>query len=249
MEIKKNNTNVSKEIDCDFSFVLTVNNANGEEFIVSKRDFNIYNFKEESLISYDLKNTIDDIVVLIDRDLKSKSRTYTWYMSGYRWKSNLKPLYDDAYETPEFSQPLSEESGINLKFSFLYKDKVIITKIWDADVYPSLIRNNIDLSNKKDFEDNEILSSYNKMLLKKASAGRPDLNSIIIQLLATTCSTKLSDNKIHKLYLSDLKLDNMSLNKNDKPERPNYRVKSVSTEEKTFNNNYYEVFESFTSVI
>ena len=57
-----------------FEFALYVN-----EFVICKRNFKIFNFIEGSMGSLDFKETLDDIVGIIDQDLKSKSNVYMWH--------------------------------------------------------------------------------------------------------------------------------------------------------------------------
>lgn len=69
--IEKQTSQIRKE---RFEFKLTVNDN-----IICQRYFKINNFNENSLHSLELKDTIDLCVALIDNDLKSKSRVYTWH--------------------------------------------------------------------------------------------------------------------------------------------------------------------------
>ena len=56
-----------------FEFTIYVNDN-----IICKRNFRIFNFIENSMNTLEFKETVDSIVKLIDDDLKSKSRVYTW---------------------------------------------------------------------------------------------------------------------------------------------------------------------------
>ena len=57
-----------------FEFTIFVN-----DFIICSRNFRIFNYIENSMNTLEFKNTVDGIVKMIDDDLKSKSRVYTWY--------------------------------------------------------------------------------------------------------------------------------------------------------------------------
>jgi hypothetical protein len=57
-----------------FEFTLFVNDN-----IICKRNFRIFNFIEGSMNTLEFKEKVDEIVKLIDDDLKSKSRVFTWY--------------------------------------------------------------------------------------------------------------------------------------------------------------------------
>lgn len=87
--MEKQTSQIRKE---RFEFILTVNDN-----IICQRYFKINNFNENSLKSIELKEVIDLCVSLIDNDLKSKSRIYTWHTAPcvfsskdemYKWFSN-----------------------------------------------------------------------------------------------------------------------------------------------------------------
>lgn len=68
-----------------FEFKLTVNDN-----IICQRYFKINSFNENSLKSIELKDTIDFCVGLIDNDLKSKSRVYTWHTAPLVFNSKTE---------------------------------------------------------------------------------------------------------------------------------------------------------------
>lgn len=218
MSIKEQKKDFS-DVDYRFSFSVTINDTEipGDEVIVVKRYFNIYNFDEESLCSLDLKESVDDIVSLIDRDLKSKSRVYMWYN------------YDENYVSGEFSTPLPKEPKSVFKFTFFDREKPVITKIWSGDAYPLLVRNNVDLTNKKYKYDNSknVEMDFVKQIAQKASADKPDLTTMIMRHISTTCSSyqpRSSEVKLmYKQYISDIKYEDMALLRNGKMDR----VKSI----------------------
>ena len=70
-EIAQENSEYREE---RFEFALYVNNN-----LVCKRNFKMRNFIEGSMQSENFKHVADEIVQMIDDDLKSKSRVYTWY--------------------------------------------------------------------------------------------------------------------------------------------------------------------------
>lgn len=201
-EVKKD----FSDVDYRFSFILTINdNTNQDDIIIVKRDFNIYNIDEESLCSLELKECVDDIVSLIDSDLKSKSRVYCHYN------------YDENYVTSEFSTPLSEKSKTDLKFSFYDRNKLVISKIWSGDGYPFAIRNSIDLTNKKYKAENlkNVELDFSKQILKKASADKQDLTTVIMKMLSGVCVSfkqKNGSKLIYRPVISDIHLDNLILN-------------------------------------
>lgn len=228
------------DINYRFSYVLTI-----DDIIICKRDFNINNLDEESLYSLELKETIDDIVSLIDRDLKAKSRVYTWYN------------YDENYVTPEFSTPLPEKSQTVFKFTLLDKNKPIISKIWDGDVYPFSVRNSVDLTNKKYKNDNKYIEmDFAKQIAQKGAAGRPDLTSIIMRHITSTCvSYKSRQNKkkiIYKQYIPELKWETISISdlSTNKVDTINNRLpySDIATDDNGFDKLVYEVYTTNYSV-
>lgn len=130
------NTKTEKEYREErFEFLLFVNNN-----LICKRNFKINNYIEESMTSLDFKHTIDDIVRMIDDDLKSKSRVYTWY------------YYDEdkeTYDVPDdFDKPLLEPWECTFKFVVTDNKKPVIEKIWDGYGYPRALREKVDIANK-----------------------------------------------------------------------------------------------------
>lgn len=116
-----------------FEFAIFVNDN-----IVCKRNFRIFNFIENSMNTLEFKDTVDTIVKMIDDDLKSKSRVYTWYY--FNELDNDRPN--------EFNQPLLDPWACTLKFVVYDNKREVISKIWDGYAYPRMIREKIDLSNK-----------------------------------------------------------------------------------------------------
>lgn len=187
------------KINYRFSYVISVNNANDNtDITLVKRDFDINSFDEKSLYSLNLKECVDDIVRLVDKDLKSKSRTYTWYN------------FDTNYITNEFVERIPVDEKTVFKFTFYDKDKVIITKIWNGDGYPCSIRSLVDLTNRK-YKTNGEQLDFVRQILKKASSDKDDLTYIIMKHLMTVCSSYYSKehNKsgIFKQFLPELLLE------------------------------------------
>lgn len=116
-----------------FEFAIFVNDN-----LVCKRNFKIFNFIENSMNTLEFKDTVDNIVKLIDDDLKSKSRVYTWYYYNA----------EDKDENNEFNSPLLDPWQCTLKFVVYDNKREVISKIWDGYAYPRAIREKIDLSNK-----------------------------------------------------------------------------------------------------
>lgn len=130
-----------------FEFALYVN-----DFVICKRNFRINNFIEDSMSSMDFKETVDRVVRMIDNDLKSKSRVYTWY------------FFDEKYPDEEFTNPLIEPWECTFKFVVLDNKREVFTKIWDGRAYPKSIREKVDLANKfvKFYDKNGNVMLYDK---------------------------------------------------------------------------------------
>lgn len=183
-----------------FEFALYVNNN-----LVCKRNFKMRNFIEGSMQSEDFKLVADDIVKMIDDDLKSKSRVYTWF------------YFDPESPDEEFTSPLIEPWECVFKFVILDNKREVYSRIWDGRYYPSMLRNNVDIANnivkittksgdtfvydkEKYFADNEDRLSP-EMYVKKAMINdKPNLLPIITKRICEACSpwnnseyTRLSD--------------------------------------------------------
>jgi len=263
-EIKKDYS----KVDYRFSYVLSVSDLENEqgELIICKRDFDINNFDETAARSLELKEAIDDIVNLIDRDLKSKSRVYTWCnmpISIERCPSGSVKLgvYHGTTKeandvSDEFKKELSEKQTITFKFTFFDKNKAIITKIWSGDEYPFTIRNSVDLTNKKyKYENVNIqMLDFPKSVNQRASADRPDLTYIIMKHLSSVCSSYYSKEHdkrvIYKQYLPELVLDQIVFTDlvNGKYEYSSNKIDSIcrSFDER---GNEKVVYEAYTNEI
>jgi hypothetical protein len=193
----------NKYKDCDFEFLFKINDD-----IICQRFFFINGFNDKSLHSEDLKYAIDDIAYLINEDLKSKTRIYLYYnCCSFAKESDLEYARKCALAYPdepslykyeiysekdaELNPDLVDRSAENIfTFSFKYKNKNVITKIWSADCYPSFIRNNVDITNKRKFENSdESQMSFEYLLLKRINSGKDDLVPQIIHILCDACSS------------------------------------------------------------
>lgn len=202
-KLKKNYNN----IDYRFSVLLTLTDLSSEnknDIIIFKRDFNIHNVDEESLYSLNLKEVIDELVVVIDRDLKSKSRVYLWY------------FYNKDHIDAEFIEPIPKEDVVTFKLSFLDGDKTVISKIWSGDYYPLSIRNDVDLTNKKYRNLSRYEYDFTKKVMQKASVDKLDITSLIMRHLSSVCgchTNNRNDKIIYKQHLTDVEIEETTLDK------------------------------------
>lgn len=230
------------DVEYRFSFALTINDVENksDDIIICKRDFNIYNLDEESLYSIELKECIDDIVTLIDRDLKSKSRVYTWYN------------YDENYVTPEFSNPTPNEVQTMFKFTLYDNGRTIITKGWSGDEYPFSVRNSVDLTNRKyKFDNRGIEMDFVKQIAQKAAAGKADLTGIIMRHISSTCASykpRQSNKKfMYKQSIPELSIENICINtESGKVDSINSRLKhnKIVTDDNGIDKLVYEVYHT-----
>lgn len=114
-----------------FEFALYVNDN-----VICKRNFRINNFIEDSMNSMEFKDAMEVVVKMVDDDLKSKSRVYTWY------------FFDEKCVDEEFTNPLIEPWECTFKIVILDNKKEVFTKIWDGRGYPKSVREKVDLANK-----------------------------------------------------------------------------------------------------
>jgi hypothetical protein len=180
-----------------FEFALYVNDN-----IICKRNFRIYNFIENSMSTLEFKEKVDEIVKLIDDDLKSKSRVYTWYY--------FNPKEQD--ENDEFHSDLIEPWACTFKLVISDNKREVISKIWDGYAYPKAIREKVDLSNKnvkvttrdgqtfsyeKDsfFKTNDGRLSFEQEVLKAMISDKQDVLLQITKKICEACSPSKAEIK------------------------------------------------------
>lgn len=150
--------NVKKQEE-RFEFAVMMN-----DIIICRRYFKVFNFIEGSMETVDFKYAVDDIVKMIDDDMKSKSRVYTWFM--------YDPNDADNPES-EFNQPLLEPWECTFKFIVYDKGREVFSKIWDGYAYPRSVRQKIDFTNKfvKYIKDDQMYT-YEKNSFFETHKGR-----------------------------------------------------------------------------
>lgn len=232
------------DVEYRFSFALTISDVEnkGDDIIICKRDFNIYNLDEESLCSIELKECIDDVVTLIDSDLKSKSRVYTWYN------------YDENYVTPEFVVgTIPENMQTMFKFTLFDNNKPIIAKGWSGDGYPFPVRNSVDITNRKFKYENtkNIEMDFVKQIAQKGSAGRPDLTNVIMRHISSTCASyksRQNNNKLmYKQFIPEINIEIASVDsKTGKATSSSNRLNHLKTvtDDNGYDKLVYEVYNT-----
>lgn len=194
-----------------FEFALYVNGN-----IICKRNFRINDFIEHSMESLEFKNKVDEIVNMIDNDLKSKSRVFTWFY--------FNPSEPEMFD--EYAGARIEPWECTFKFEVTDNKVPVISKIWDGSVYPKPIRDKVDISNKtvkvtskdgkvysydKDsfFKSNEGRLSFEQEVLKAMISDKVDLLSQITKRICEVCSihenshSKIGDYTLSEYYGKD----------------------------------------------
>jgi hypothetical protein len=197
-----------KAMDYRFTFVFSMSDGDNKNVTVCKRDFSINNFDQESLRSIELKECMDDIVTMIDKDLKSKTRTLLWNtMNLENHSTQVVHGSDESGKSIErdFNEPISTERDVVLKVSLLDGGKEVISKIWSGNGYPKAIlwsKNyltqevspNIDLTNKKYKYDSINTQSLDfvKQVAQRAASDKSDLTVTIKNHISSVCSSSFS---------------------------------------------------------
>ncbi|MBR6516678.1 MAG: hypothetical protein IKT40_07445 [Bacilli bacterium] len=174
-----------------FEFSLFINNN-----LICKRNFKINNYIDGSMQSLNFKDKVDEIVQMIDDDLKSKSRVYTWF------------YFDETNEeSNEFTEPLIDPWECTFKFVVTDNKKEVISKIWDGRGYPKQVRDKVDIANKtvkvttrsgqvltfdKDafFAENNDRLTIEQYILKAQIFDKPDLLIAITKKICEVCSPR-----------------------------------------------------------
>jgi len=225
-----------------FEFALFIN-----DFLICKRSFPINGYVEKSMQTPEFKNEVDKIVELIDEDLKSKSRIYTWYHS----------TFDNPEWEPEmFTEPLIEEGELVLKFVVYDNGEEVISRQWDARYYPSYVRKCIDLTNRqvkimkddratiydkeKFFADHGSQLSGDLYVLMHMLSDKENLVPIIQKYINEVCSSYVGFYEKASDYHNVVEYKNTVL-KLDENGEPIYKQKTVVDE----NGNEVGVLDAF----
>lgn len=162
--------------------------------------FRIYNFIEGSMQSLDFKLTIDAAARMIEDDLKSKSRVFTWF--------NFNPNYEEQSE--DVNGELAAPWTHTFKITVFDNGNEVISKIWDAYGLQMPILTNIDLANKvvrltsregrvytfpkkTFFEENEGKMSFDLELIKAMINDKDDTLLNITKMICDACAPDKDD--------------------------------------------------------
>lgn len=195
-----------------FEFALFLN-----EVLICKRSFPIDGYVEKSMYTPEFKSEVDKMVELIDEDLKSKSRVYTWY--------HLNTEHPE-WEPEIMIDPLIEAGTSMLKLVIYDNGKEVISKAWDARYYPNYVRKSIDLTNHQVkimkgettniYDKDEFFADYgnelygNLYVLKHMISDKDSLVPVIQKMIYEVCSSfdgfyeKISDYNTIEEYKNDV---------------------------------------------
>ena len=200
-----------------FRFLLTAN-----EDIICERYFKINFFNHNAFASEEMKRTVESVVELIQNDLTSKSRIYTWYTtigpvkitgflpgvaseyvvypdddntnSGQTEVDNAVTPYDVTFKF-ELQMAQNVSSGRDGKPVFSNYKKMY-EAIWDGTVYPKDVRHRVDLTNSMSQYKGRDFNSLNfiQTLNYRMNVGRQDL---VYDIIKRICETASGDDKVY----------------------------------------------------
>lgn len=190
-----------------FEFVVRISDN-----IICQRFFKIRDYAPESRKSICVQNALRGCAELIKRDLVMKTQLYLSYASPlivhnldsihyellefgdwlYCKEDGISYVWDDRKCIPaEIHENISElispieQKGRIIYFTFIdnnIPDRAVFTQCWNMNVYPKLIRERVDITNKR--------PTYDFM-----KDNRADLVPQIIKIISNTCSNKGHSNK------------------------------------------------------
>lgn len=119
-------TNQEKKVPTDYKEPYEFRLLMGDN-IICQRYFKINNFNKLSLNSLELTNTIRSCAEMINEDLKSKTRTYTWYMSPLIFKNEdeMKTWFNSSKFYPSDSKKNKNEFIKNSDTVRMYENIVL----------------------------------------------------------------------------------------------------------------------------
>lgn len=203
-----------------FQFLLSANDN-----IICQRYFKINGFNIRNLESLEAKETFDECVRMIQNDLVSKSRVYSWYTSnepikltGFGEEADNVEMFKypeeivDLYQDDERPQPYE----MSFKFSFIIDGKVAYERIWDGSVYQKYVRNSVDLTNSDVMykDKNPVTLPFNIAIIRRMTVEKIDLVYHIIKKICEVLSAPYDEDSVTKYtYYGDKKMWYTNYNK------------------------------------
>jgi hypothetical protein len=141
--------------------------------------------------------------------LRDCDDVYVWTGEGLELYNRAgKPVepYTNIFNTSDYIGGIENDAQNQLKFAFYDNGQEICSKVWDANVYPRFVRNNIDLSNTKNkYKQNDQFSIVEATLVDLMIKDRQDLIPLIVRELCSACS--LSDKNDYVTTLNGYNLN------------------------------------------
>lgn len=203
-----------------FQFLLSANDN-----IICQRYFKINGFYIKNLESLEAKETFDECVRMIQKDLEAKSRVYMWYTSdepmklvGFGEDAKTVEMFrypeetPDAYQNDERPQPYE----MTFKFTFLIDGKPVYERIWDGSVYPKYVRNGVDLTNSDIMykDKNPMTLPFTLAIVRRMTIDKNDLTYHIIKKICEVLSMSYDEENVTKFsYYGDKKMWYTNYNK------------------------------------
>lgn len=172
-----------------FNFALYVNDN-----LICMRNFKINRMIQDSMDSIDFKHHCDDIVQMIDEDLKSKTRVSTWF------------YHNSDLEQEMLLEPLEEPWAVTFRFEVTDNGNIKYCRCWDGRYYTKNVREKVDISNrfvkfttrdgrtftynKKEYFDSNPNLSPELYLLKAMINDKEDLLFAITKKICEVCSPR-----------------------------------------------------------
>lgn len=142
--------------------------------------------------------------------IREPNLVYVWDEKGTLdlYNQDGKPVepYENVFNVSDYVGGIDNDSKNELKFAFYDNGQEICSKVWDANVYPRFVRNNIDLSNTKNkYKQNDQFSIVEATLVDLMIKDRQDLIPLIVRELCSACS--LSDKNDYVTTLNGYNLN------------------------------------------
>jgi len=111
-------------------FILYINGN-----IICQRYFNVKNFNKKSLRSINTYDCINDVVEIIERDLKKKSKEYLWKgFNTYIKQTQEQIIIENIFDNEDI-----------FKLEIKVDDRLVISKEFTGNVYQQRVRYSVDI--------------------------------------------------------------------------------------------------------
>ena len=209
MEEQKNETKEKEELKKEYKEERFEISVYINDFVVCKRNFRINGFIEGSMMTEEFHKMMrNGVATLIKNDLASKARTYMWYCFGPSKDAEGNKYYEEIADE-EYINPVSEPYTDVIRVVVTDNRRTVYEMIIDASVYPKMIRDRIDLTNKQEgiirtvASDGTVIErkirfdkmdldrmNFENYVIKAMVSDKKDVMYTIMRLINETCSKK-----------------------------------------------------------